>query len=131
MCVYFFFTEFHVPFFLVALSLLLKHSDRRNKNTDLQISVLRDKFCCLTSVSRPAPTCMSKKSSMAYWSSWVTFTRGAESQRQIVPHLVSRAGGVQRVTLGRAVVPMERFWLQPWADGQDREGSLMEDSLAK
>lgn len=38
-----FFTEFHVPFFLVALSLLLKHSGRRNKNTDLQISVLRAK----------------------------------------------------------------------------------------
>lgn len=60
-----FFTEFHVPFFLVALSLLLKHSGRRNKNTDLQISVLRAESWCLTSASRPdgfsAPACMSKK----------------------------------------------------------------------
>lgn len=61
-----FFTEFHVPFFLVALSLLLKHSGRRNKNTDLQISVLRAKSWCLTSASRSAdfsaPACTSKKS---------------------------------------------------------------------
>lgn len=60
-----FFTEFHVPFFLVALSLLLKHSSRRNTNTDLQISVLRAKSWCLTFASRPAdfsaPTCTSKK----------------------------------------------------------------------
>lgn len=50
----------------MALSLLLKHSGRRNKNTDLQISVLRAKSWCLTSASRPAdlgaPACTSKKS---------------------------------------------------------------------
>lgn len=138
-----FFTEFHVPFFLVALSLLLKHSGRRNKNTDLQISVLRAKSWCLTSAGRPAdfgaPTCTSKKSFKSFghrgWHllavqrakdrSFRTTSAGQEEPREPSCRGLDEPGA-------RVLAPASGRWAGKvgWA-GQGREPHVYVDPLAK